>query len=706
MERVRLVNWCIERSSERLNEKWLVRTGQGIYKELLNEMHRPQLDTCLTIADAINAVSASHDRPIPYHLIDVEIDKEDGRIHKYAPVHDDWEDVEDIPILAKIAGEIRVVSVIVREQELPMGSFLNKARCSLLLDKSFVTQGTSKKPHDVAERLTRETGVHPVRLAVSEQHRRRRSTQSLSGRETLEFLKAHASRTGKDRDTLTVYKLHMNKHFARVALMVICAEILTKQQRTWSNYEPWWSEMGYVFMPNPFFRFIFFTDSTQADACPLERLFFEQYYSVPCEIGGYSASNATNVTHVFSRMVPSKDQSPMDVDGEATMALSPDQSCKKGKKRQYVRYKIEGRDCLLPLQGSAVAMEKKALDASEGNIAVFDYTMFYPHVMSVAAKSPAYSRRVSHMAASLAIIPGLKKLYVKELGILALVRQPLYNRMHALALAILRSLVHACKQIGLGLITTQTDSVTVHVPPAVMQANGGSLEQVASTLQQIVRAHHPAFLSELKLERQGTSMIFYNSHKHILYDGEQVVHRTGINAKTFCPAMSKSIQEATEHRTQALELLCSGQPDASLEGYNTALRTFVSDKLREHAVEKADLVCKSYSLPMPLLAHILHVKPGDDGLFTTVPPFYLTLSQYRADNALTMPTIEAFMSSLHQTSGINSKHLDPEKMKRTLTAIYTENTGQMIRWRLVFEELIEYFAMKTVSFLSGGRLVP
>lgn len=682
MECVRLINWCIENIGGRLNEKWLLRVeSDGSYREILSEVHRPLLNKSGSMSAAVNALSACHDRPIPYHAIDILISEEHGRIHSYWPKHNDWEDLGDISALANIAPEIRLVTVIVKEQEKSAGATLHQARCSALADRRFFTRETSKKPHDVAESLTYLTGVRPLRLVVNEKHCGTLETQSLSALETLEFLKDHASRTGQEKETLTVYRLHMNRNFALVALKVICAEILTEKQRT--DSEPWWSETGYVFMPNSFFRFIFFTDGAQADVCPIERLFFEQYFTVPCETGGYNASCAENVTHVFSGMVSL-------AGGEQTII-----------------------DVAIRREASSLAgmMEREPVDASEGvsgegKIAVFDYKMFYPYVMYVSAESPAYKRRVLHMATALSLVPGLKKVYVKELGMLGIVRKQLYDNMRALSLIILSSLIGACESTGLRVIFTQTDSVTVRVPPSVMQANGGSLEQLASVLQQIVRGQHPTFLSQLKVEREGTNMIVYNSNKHILYDGEQVVHRTGLDAKTFCPAMSRTIQEATRNKKQILQLLCSSsaQIDTSMEGYSTFLRTFVSDKLTEHAMTKRDLVCESYSLPMPLLTQILHVQPGEDGMFTTKPPLYLVLSQYRADNAITLPTIGAFMSSLLQTTDITSKHLDHENTKRVLGMVFTENMG-MIRWRLVLEELIEHFVAKTVSFLAGGRLV-
>jgi hypothetical protein len=687
---VRLVNWCIEGcGGGRLNENWLVRVeNDGSYREILSEVHRPLLDKCEYMADAINAVSISHDRPIPYHLIDIVISQEDGRIHSYAPKHKEWEDLADIPRLVNIADEVRLVSVIIKEQEQATGPRLSQARASVIGNRCFFTSGTSKKTHDVAEQLTFLTDVRPRSVVVTEQHRGKLSTQHLSARKTLELLQAHALHARLEKTkTLTVYRLHLNKQFARAALRVICEKILTEKQL--ANSEPWWwSETGDVFLPTPAFRFVFFTDGAQADVCPTERLFFEQYFTVPCEIGSYDASCAKNVAHVFSRMVPLPDTKQTD----AMEVDTPGQPA--------------------PRAASSIIMDDGNVDASAGqmdveaNIAVFDYEMFNAYVMYVSAESPAYQRRVLHMEAARPFVSGLKNMYVKEIGMLALVRRPLYNRMRALCLAILGSLVNACKQIGLRVVLTQTDSVTVCVPPPIMQANGGSLDRLASVLQQIVTARHRTFRSNLKVERQGTSMIVYGRNKHILYDGDHVVHRTGFESKTFCPAMSRVIEEATSNRGQALQLLCSSdsQIKTGENGYSTYLRTFVSGRLGEHAVEKTDLVCESYSLPMPLFVHVLHVQQGEDGLFATLPSLYRVLPEYSADNRGTMPTVKSFMSSLNMSTGMDTKHLDHANIKRVLEAIFTENMG-MIRWRLVREELVQHFVLKTISFLTGGRLI-
>lgn len=666
-----MINWCIQRNGEGLEQKWLVRVERtGSYREIVSDVHNHLLRDCTSINAAINEVSASHDRPIPYHPINIVINEEYDRIQHYTPKHNDWEDHTDIPTLVKIASEIRLVTIIVIEQEKPSGESLNKARCSLLKNSKFVS--SSKKHHDVAEQLTSMTGVKPIRLLITEQHDGVRSTQKLSARETLNFLKTHASRMHKKKDTLTVYRLHLNKEFAHDANKVICAEILTEKQ--YINSKPWWSSNGYVFMPNAFFRFVFFTSGAQPEACPLERLFLEQYFTVPCETGFYDATCPKNVSHIFSRMAPL-------VDGEETIIA-----------------KLE-----LPqniLQPAAI-LDKDYVHASmgirpEGNIAVFDFRMFYPFVMSVSAKSNAYSSRVLHMANVRSIVPSMKRVYTKELGVVGLVRKPLYNRMIALSRTILGTLIDACRGSGIEVLMTQTDSVTVHVPLPVMEANGGSMNNLAFLLQQKVRNYHPTFLSELTLEREGTHMLVYSANKHILYDGEKVVHHTGFHCKTFCPAMSRTIQDLTSKRSKMVQLLCS--PTSC-----TDLPILISKKMRENVLDKTDIVCDSYSLN-PLLVQVLHVQPGEDGMFATMPTIYLALSKYRSDNEHTMPTFKSFMNALKMSTvtGIHNEHF--QKTKRVVETIFTENMG-IINWKKVIEEIIQYYEMKTVAFLKDGAFV-
>jgi hypothetical protein len=674
MECVRLINWCLERSRTGLDEKWLVRfEDDGRYQEFFSEVHRPLLNKCETVDAAIKTVFRSHDRPIPYHPIDITINESDGRIHSYVPRHNDWENLADIPNLVNIADEINLVSVIIKKQQQPTGDLMNKARLSVLKEKGFFVKATPKKLHDITELLTALTNVKPLNTVVKEQHRGVLSTQNLSARETLFFLKDHASRTGRAKETLTVYRLHMNRAFAKTALKIIYTELLTEKQRHESP--PVLPQSGYcVSIPNSFIRFVFFTDETQVNAHPLERLFFEQYYTVPCETGPFNASCAENVSRIFSRMSPPRDTNPTTAHAGV-----------RGEKASSV----------------ALVDTRRGTD-SEGKIAVFDYAMFYPYVLCVSMGSPSYERRVLHMAATRRLLTGVKSMYTKEIGVLKLVRGSLYDSMFDLSVIILNTLVHMCKQTGLQVVLNQTDSVTVRVPPSVMQATGGSLQQLASDLQRMVRTQHPTFGSELKLEREGTSMIVFNANKHILYDGQQRVHSTGFESKTFCPAMARTINETTLNKDQSLQLLCL--PDSpSGGGQSTSLSSFVSQKLREHTAVKADLACRSYGLPFALLPFVVHVQPGEDGLFTAMPTLYRTCPQYCKDNALTMPTFDSFMSSLKIMAGTTIKHLDNEQTKRVLKSIFAENMG-MVRWRLVKEQLLDQFVMDTVRFLTGGQL--
>ena len=666
MATVRVVNWCVEQNCKGFMEKWLVRfENDGTYREIPSDVHNHLLNGCVSIEAAINAVSSSHDRPIPYHLI--AINEVNGRIQAFQPRHNYWENVEDIPMLAKIAHEIRLVTVIVKKQEQPTGECLNRARLSVLKDPNLFFAGTSKKEHHVTEKITLATNVKPTELVITEQHNGNISTRRLSAKETLKFIKAHALHAHQQNDTFTVYKLHLNRNFARVVQAVICGEILTQKQAT--DSKPWWSQNGYVFLPNSFFRFVFFTDGKQADQCPLLRVFLEQYFTVPCELGTYNATSCENVRHMFSEIAPLKT-------GEQTT----------------IKRLQSDVDVLTP----ATIVDASRPMEEETNIAVFDYSMFYPYVMYIAADSHAYQTRVLHMTKSRTLVPALKQVYVKELGMLGIVRQQLYNRMHSLSLTILGTLKDVCKQIGLRVIITQTDSVTVRVPDTVFQAHGASLEALASVVQDNVRHHHPSFLSELKLERQGTDMILYGPNKHILYDGEKLAHISGLHAKTFCSAMTKTMEELTVSKTKAIQLLCSTKS-------HTELREFVENKLRQHASHKTDLVCQSYSLPMPLLVHTLHVQPGENGLFSNMPLLYLALKTYRADNEQTMPTCRSFMAHVNKL-GVDLKHLRVENTKRVLESLFTEDMG-VIRWSVVYEELLQYFALKMISFLQGGHLV-
>lgn len=667
-----MINWCIEKTDKGLVQKWLVRLEKdATCREIISETNNLLLKTCRTTEEAINAVVASHDRPIPYHPIDIVMSEEDGRIHAFSPKYNNWENHADIPTLVKIAQEIRLVTVIVKEQEQPSGEKMEKARDSVLKDPSFFSTSTSKNHHNMAETLTTVTGVKPTELLVTEQHAGAISTNSFSALETLMFLKAHASHAHQQKDTLTVYRMHLNKPFARVAQTVICAEILTVQQAIQSK--PWWSNRGYVFIPNPFFRFVFSADEAQANSCPIQRLFLEQFFTVPCELGVYNATCSENVLSIFSRMVPlmAGEQTTMKTLESDEEILAPPAIVDKDN--VYASHAIH----------------------HEAKIAVFDYKMFFPYLMYITAESPAYQSRVLHMAKAREIVPDLKQVYVKEIGMLGLVRKRLYNRMYDLSHIILGTLKNVCKQTGLKVILTQTDSVTVKVPATVLHANRDSLNVLASVLQQKVMKQHPTFLSELQLERWGTRMIYYGPNKHILYDGENLVHRTGLHAITFCPAMSKTIADATSSMTQAIKLLCSSP--------HTNMHKFVSNKLREHSVKKTDLACLSYSLPLPHLLRVLHVHPGKNGLFTDMLPLYLVLTTYLADNKQTMPTVDSFMAHLKMT-GTGNRYLNRDKVKRVVETVFSEDMG-MIRWGLVLDELIDYFAMKTVSFLTGGRLV-
>lgn len=668
MECVRLINWCIEATREELIEKWLVRgETDRSYREIISEVHRPLLKKSSSVIAAIEAVSRSHNRPIPYHPMDIVINQEDGRIHSYKPKHNDWQDLTDITTLVSIAEEITLVTAIVKKQEQPTTVNMNKARNHVLGEKCFFRKGASKKTYHVAERLTFLTGVKPICLTVNEQHHGKISSQSLSAKETIFFLMGHASSANKEKRTLTIYRLHMNRAFAQTVLEVICREVLT------STAKPFWSKTDYVYMPNPFFRFVFIVDEADTDVCPIARLFLEQYFAFPCDTGVYNASCADNVAYIFSRMVPLEPEEQMSEEEDMNEEpISP-----------------------------AALVDCKGVDARKwtddgSRIAVLDYTMFYPYVMCVTTQSPVYQSRVLHMTAARSIVPSLKKVYVKELGMVGLLRKPLYGRMRGLFLAILDTLIKSCKHVGIQVILTQTDSVTLRVPMSVMQANGGSLDQLASVLQQMVRAQYPDFTSELKLEREGNSMIVFGPNKHILYDAETIVHCTGMSSKTFCTAMSRTIEEATSNMTQACQLTCSSDPQSELQ-------TFVSRTLRNHAQDKTNMACKSYSLPQHVFTYILHVQPGEDGMFTTMPNLYLVVPQYKADNASTMPTITSF-HSYTKMAKVDTRQLHDKDIKAVLATVFTESMG-MIRWKLIQNELIEYFVSETVTFLRGGRLV-
>lgn len=664
-EKVRLINWCIVKKDGKLGEKWLVREEEtGLYREIVSDIHRHLLNDCSSINEAVNKVSSSYCRPIPYHPIYILI-KEDGRIHDYRPMAKDWEDLEDIPILSKIAHEIRVVTVIVMKQEQPKGEKLNEARSSLIKEALFSSRDTFER-ENIAQQLSALTQVKPLRLLVTEQHDGLLSKQCLSAKETLTFLRTHASKAHEKKETLTVYRLHLNKKFGRDANAVICNKILTE-----THSKPWWSNKGDIFMSNCFFRFTFFTNGAQPEQSPLERLFLEQYFMVPCETGAHNATSATNVENIMKHVVP-------------------EMEWEKGPvKRQEDKLTVS----------PAALISKSEGEASRGRsdkdkIAVLDYKMFYPYVMCMFTDSPAYKRRVLHMATARSLVPAIKDLYVKEIGMLKHNREALLFRVLALSRTILGSLTHACKQIGLTVLLTQTDSVTVHVTPTAMQTNGGSLNHIVSVLQQKVRDQHPTFLSQLKLERSGTNMIIYGPNKHILYQGENVVHRTGFHCKTFCPAMSRTLEEVTTNRSQAMQLLCS--PATS-----TNLPMFVSNKFRQHVVDKTDLVCASYSLN-PLLVHLLHVQPGEDGLFNRMPHLYWALSKYNEDNLLTKPTKEAFLTYLNLNTAAMGSNKNVEKAEQVLEKIFTENMG-MIRWKQVLTELTEHYEKKTASFLKGAQ---
>ena len=678
METVRLINWCIQRNNEGLSEKWLVRLENGgAYREIICEVHRFLLNNCSSIDEAINTVSQSHKRPIPYHPIDIEISGKDGHIVAFTPKKNDWEDLADIPALVNIAREIKLITLIVTEQEQPSGELLNKARCAVINNPLFCSSGSSKNSHNVAEMLTFLTGVKPIRLKVQEQHGGTSDTRMVSAKEALGFLKAHASQSHKEKATLTVYRLHMNKRFAQAALCVISAEILTQEQQTMS--EPWWSDDGYVFIPNSFFRFVFFTDPQQIETCPLERMFLEQYFTLPCDGGAYNATCSKKVMHIFSRMVPptsTDNETTVDERGLEISALIQNLIVKR--EDGYTSQTIHGQD----------------------KIAVFDYKMFYPYVLCESSMSLAYQRRVAHMAAVRVLVPRLKSVYTKELGMLCLVRAPLYNNMRALAATILYTLVKACTELGLQVLLTQIDSVTVRVSSTVMQANGGSLESLGSVLQETVRLQHPTLKSQLKLERQGTDLLIYGANKHVLYDGENVIHRTGFNAKTFCPAMYRTIQDATASRSLASQLLCTSDQ-------NTDLLGFVSKKMKYYAQEKWDLVCESYGLTLPILLDVLHVQPGNDAMFSTKPILYLATPHYLSDNEQTRPTLRSFTNYLNAgtSTPLKKKHLDPETAKCAVEKVFSEKMGLVIRWSVVMDELIEHFITKSRSFLRGGRLV-
>ena len=164
-------------------EKWLVREELGgSYKEILSEVHRSDLNRCHTVTSAIKELSVSPSWPIPYHPIHIGISKNDGRIHSYTPMYCDWKNLRDIPTLASIAGEIRIVTVDVKEQEQPTPASLNKARSIALGQRCFFTKNTSKTEQDVSEILTFETGVRPTCLLVREQHNGKEFTQCLSAK--------------------------------------------------------------------------------------------------------------------------------------------------------------------------------------------------------------------------------------------------------------------------------------------------------------------------------------------------------------------------------------------------------------------------------------------------------------------------------------------------------------------------------------------
>lgn len=654
-----MVNVSFEIAKGSLNEIWLIRREScGSYSAHKSEVHRKLLDKCGSVQEATETVNACHDRPVPYHLIQITI--REGRIHSYKSLHINWGEGPatrtcEFMTYKNIAREVRLVTVVVKEQKIPTAEALHKARCKAICNSRYFST-TRQDPHDLAEAFTRLTATKAARICWTEHYLKNCETKHLSAREALREFKDHASCASKERRALTVYRFHLNRDFARIALSLL------QQQSGWGDAEMWWSDTGYVSIPDPFFRFVFFTDETEADTCPIKRVLFEQYYMAPCEKGPYDAARMETVQYVFSRTMPSV----LDLEEEE-----------------------EEKEEEEPTQDDMLV-------GNEGYIAVLDYKMFYPHVMCLLATDHAYVHRMRHMMQAMAELEmhTLKKAYVKELGILKYINCKLYNRMHKLSVSILNCLVTACKQEGLNVITTQTDSVTVRVPETVLESN--PLPHLAKKLQARVATSYQNFTATLVVERKGTNMVYFHTNKHILYNNEQeVVHRTGFNVKTFCPAMVKTIEDATDNYTQFTELLRD----------STRLRSFVLTKMREHAGEMSDLASKSYALPMHPLSWLLHVQPGEDGLFLSMPPLYAAVDQYRKDNQMTMPTLRSFLLCLSnecQTS--QTKHLETDSTARVLRDVFSANMG-IVNWPVIKNELIEHFTEKTIRYFHGGRVL-
>ena len=587
----RLLNFCARKVHSTFVEVWLIRWEDT--NELCavgNQTSHVDLSLCSSFAEANQTLITSKTRPLPYHLMHVTV-HEDEVIDWHQ--ENMWLAVHDVDKLRDISKDVRVMYFDVLCQEEPDGREFHRTKVACLGDERLIGRYTSE--HVIAGVFTEKTNVMPTKMRVTLLHRntvhempivegdrcRERVLESL-------FRDCREKKQQRENLTFTVYMLYLNKAFASKAVERVCS-VLHPGKRA-QDY-CYWSANGTIFLDDPRFRMCFFVDPNLMVTDPLNRVMLEYYTGMPCEKGVGEASAPGITGPLYERLGLLKLRSgeqeieaEEDVNGHEDKNAATRQSLAEWNGRGLFRY-----------------------------IAVFDYAMFYPHVIRcMDPQNRLFSSRVEHMAANRQRFAHIiKPLYTKEIGGLRLRASSttFHERLLCVGKAILETLEDSCKSRGLSVITRQTDGVTVLVPVDEEK----NVWEICEQLQEDVKVRFKDFRAPLKVERTGTSMLYFHDNKHVLYGkNEHGVwsKACGMYPSSLCHAVVQCMKSIIECPTRCKNFFspCTAENLKQLKNDAELL-----------TIDETDLMSDSIGISSKSLIRCLYGVPGENNLFDCTP---------------------------------------------------------------------------------------
>lgn len=606
---------CIQREDNSdWSELWLVRyEDTGRLSLLRNGSNDGGLKRFSALEQATNFLLTNETRPLPYQLLTIATDRDRNVDGWTATSSSAWSDVTELDRLREIAKSVRIVSFEVLEQTSPKSRSFHRARAVCLTNKNMWNKYAGV--HDVACEMTSLTGVTPTLVKVTVQEEGKHSSQTMTADRSLRFIEEDAEAHNNVQNMrLTVYKVHLNEKYAR-SLLKRLVGVLRPNKKCENHC--YWNTKNRVTLDHPVFRFAFHTDPALSVCDPCERLLLEYYTGLPCETGPLEASSPSVASYMYRRLLPS---SVRDVTEYGNDEESSDGSGSDSEDGDAIRPESESEDII---SSDMADVPDESVDTNNNAfrvICVFDYSMFYPHlVAALYNKQKAIRNRLNHMTAAREEFrdSSLKSFYTKELGGLRLVPgfREFHEKMVSFGQYVLKELVLQCKAVGLTVVMTQKDSVTVLVPQETLSSYC-SPENIAGTLEANVRKKYTNFASPLKVERCGDAMLFFHSNKHVLYRKDEMVKATGMFPKTLCSAVLASIDDILRRPLETRNELFGGEE-------NQTETSLLAQRLRKlaktYAVGDDDLLSESVGLSTKCLLPILYAMPGEDNMFREMP---------------------------------------------------------------------------------------